>query len=281
MRIDLGLEVHKSCKVCGMDYVASNEQDAAEHKRYHAVSVGGLELSGLWCDAGGMHKLRNIAWSDGCAERVVVFDKNASFQEKAVARKVLHTVTMELSAVNIEDEELWGQKKLKDYDDVKGVVFKEVDKDKDNGAGAVDVKEVEEEMQHLRKPGRFKMYLYLRERKCVGMCLVERIAKGHRILPAGDTSSRVLSAPSQTPSSGSLTIEERPSPAVMGISRIWTPSSHRRQGIAKKLLDCAAISFMYGMHVDKELIAFSQPTQGGTSLARSWFGKCYGWLVYT
>jgi hypothetical protein len=34
------------------------------------------------------------------------------------------------------------------------------------------------------------------------------------------------------------------------------------------------------MIVDKERVAFSQPTESGGNLARKWFGRQSGWHVY-
>jgi N-acetyltransferase len=67
---------------------------------------------------------------------------------------------------------------------------------------------------------------------------------------------------------------------MMGISRIWVSKCARKQGIAKRLLRFAAKRFIYHFNIPKEQIAFSQPTESGTRLARKWFGKESGWLVY-
>jgi len=109
-----------------------------------------------------------------------------------------------------------------------------------------------------------------------------------------------------------IRIATKSSPAKLGISRIWTAPTHRGQGIANALLDQAiehyndrdsennnakridavisqqdsvgeepeqATNFDLEV-VSKDHVAFSQPTDAGAKLARKWFGKKFGWLVY-
>ena len=79
---------------------------------------------------------------------------------------------------------------------------------------------------------------------------------------------------------GAIRICDEDSAAMLGISRIWTSDSSRRQGIARRLLDCAIENFEFAISIPKDKVAFSQPTESGAKLARSWFGKDNGWLVY-
>jgi GNAT superfamily N-acetyltransferase len=62
-------------------------------------------------------------------------------------------------------------------------------------------------------------------------------------------------------------------PALLGISRIWTSPKHRRQGIASRLVACAAENFVYGMKLSEGQIAFSQPTDSGAYFALNWASK--------
>jgi len=63
-------------------------------------------------------------------------------------------------------------------------------------------------------------------------------------------------------------------PTPMGISRLFVPSSHRRQGVARALLSTAAETFIPGCPLDplKSQIAFSQPTGDGNKVMQSWGG---------
>jgi N-acetyltransferase len=109
-----------------------------------------------------------------------------------------------------------------------------------------------------------------------------------------------------------IRIATKTSPAKLGISRIWTAPTHRGQGIANALLDQAIEHYNHRVSehnstnsidaspsqqdpvadkskeatsdglesISKDQVAFSQPTDSGAKLARKWFGKKYGWLVY-
>jgi N-acetyltransferase len=66
-----------------------------------------------------------------------------------------------------------------------------------------------------------------------------------------------------------------PIPATLGIPRLWVVPSHRRQGIAQKLLAAAAKTAIWGCPLDPASgqIAFSQPTASGRAVMTAWGGK--------
>jgi N-acetyltransferase len=114
------------------------------------------------------------------------------------------------------------------------------------------------------------------------------------------------------PAGQPIRVATKSSPAKLGISRIWTAPTHRGQGIANSLLDHAVQHYNERVSehkiarsidadrtekdpladkpkqqttdgldiISKDQVAFSQPTDAGAKLARKWFGKKYGWLVY-
>ncbi|KAI6118693.1 hypothetical protein EDD16DRAFT_976980 [Pisolithus croceorrhizus] len=61
-------------------------------------------------------------------------------------------------------------------------------------------------------------------------------------------------------------------PTPLGIPRLFVSSSHRRQGIATRLLTAAAQTFIHGCPLDplKGEVAFTQPTEGGNAVMKSW-----------
>jgi len=229
MTIDLGQTLQVTCRACGMSYYPSTPDDETLHKRFHAKSVGGVDfaLKSL------KDKDRSVVWkADEGDAYVLVVDRKGTPAEKRKAKEVLEVADSELGAAEIKECTLWGAASQ------------------------------EEE----NKGGKFKMYLYIQGKKCIGLCLAERIRKSYCVLD--DT-------PSPTEHSGkgsSVSISDTPQLALLGISRIWTCSSHRRQGIAARLLDCARETFIYGMNLEKNMVAFSQPTESGGGLARKWFG---------
>jgi len=83
-----------------------------------------------------------------------------------------------------------------------------------------------------------------------------------------------------TSKSSSISVSTTADIALLGISRVWVSKSHREQGLAIDLLDCARNNFFYGVEAPKDLVAFSQPTDSGGRLAERWFGSQAGWHVY-
>ncbi|KAF8274980.1 hypothetical protein EI94DRAFT_1768304 [Lactarius quietus] len=75
------------------------------------------------------------------------------------------------------------------------------------------------------------------------------------------------------PSSG-LFCRPEPLPTPMGISRLFVPSAYQRRGIALRLLDTAAATFVHGCPLDPTCgeVAFTQPTASGKALMEKWGG---------
>jgi N-acetyltransferase len=129
---------------------------------------------------------------------------------------------------------------------------------------------------------RFRVLLYVVGKKCVGLCLAERIRRAYRVVEDEARNGGDGETKSVAYRGSSISVSETPRPAILGISRVWVCADHRRQGIATRLLDCARENFIYGMKIEKGDVAFSQPTESGGALARGWFGadKAHHWAVY-
>jgi len=69
-----------------------------------------------------------------------------------------------------------------------------------------------------------------------------------------------------------LFCDPRPLPTPLGIPRLFVPSAHRRQGIATRLLDAAAATFIHGCELSARLgdVAFTQPTSLGQAVMDKW-----------
>ena len=112
--------------------------------------------------------------------------------------------------------------------------------------------------------GRWKVYLYVAGRKVVGCLLAERIRRGWRVV--GD---------------GAVGRGEGVEGVVLGVARVWVGKGMRRKGVARRLVETARESFVYGMRVGMGKVAFSQPTDSGRRFARGLVGgEGDGWLVY-
>ena len=114
-----------------------------------------------------------------------------------------------------------------------------------------------------------KFYLYISfiSKKIDGFCLAEPIESAHRIKYLGDKLTN-------------FTFDESKREKVYcGITRIWVSPEMRRKGIASRLLECVCKNFLYIKQLEPNEIAFSDPTQMGQNLARS-FTKSNNFLIY-
>ncbi|XP_076612555.1 N-acetyltransferase ESCO2 [Chaetodon auriga] len=119
----------------------------------------------------------------------------------------------------------------------------------------------------LSRPSQAKTYLFISSERLVVGCLVaEPIRQAYRVLEQPDrykdmTKDDFMEQHRAWCCSG---VPER---ALCGVSRVWVFSLARRQRIATRLLDTVRSSFMYGGHLTKEEIAFSDPTPDGKLFA--------------
>jgi hypothetical protein len=263
MQLDLASETRKTCKTCGMQYIPSHAEDAALHKKFHAMNLGGVDFTKPVVE----RFRKNQIWS-GDGSFIAVVGRKDALALRNRASDVLKVVNTELAAVPISDEDLWGQTSPTVH------------------ADATERKTVESKHQspakgsaNARLVDRFKIYLYIRGNKCIGACLVERIWEAHRVLYP-TTSPEQEHGDAVAPQSSSISISTDSDPVTLGISRIWTSNQHRKNGIATRLLQSARSDFVYGLHIEKAQVAFSQPTESGGNLARKWFGCQAGWHVY-
>lgn len=265
MQLDLVAEPNKTCKVCGMEYVPSLAEDAALHRKFHAMNIGGVDISKAISE-----RLRqNQVWSGGEGRFVAVVSRRDALALRNKAREVLRIVNTELGAVPISDEALWSQTR----NSIPSI------KPAPEGTAQPPNKEHSE----YSVSDRYKVYLYIQGLKCVGACLAERIQEAFPVLDQyceGDAAAETTGQLPAEAGSSSVCVSEARKPAILGISRIWTSNSHRKHGVATILLNSARSNFLYGMTFGKEKVAFSQPTESGGRLARKWFGRKAEWLVY-
>ena len=264
MQIDLGRKMHKTCQVCGMEYIPSNSEDATLHKKFHNMKNDGVPLSRAFMDTS---QKRNFAGARE-AQCIVAVSRSDPKLLRNQAQEVLQIANKELGATDIEEKLLWGQHVkvgLRKNDDSASSEETSPDQDSDSST-------------EKTRSDRFKLYLFLRNKKCIGLCLAEHISRAHKVV-ASDENAQILQDPKAR--SSAIAISKEAEPALLGVSRIWTSKAHRHEGVATALLNCVAENFIYGMRVPQSQIAFSQPSESGGALARKWFGRDYGWHVYT
>lgn len=263
MQIDLGGEIRKMCPTCKMEYIPSNNEDSALHKEFHSMNVEGVDLGKGFSKYPGLNKIRCIKGLSREGETMAIVDRRSSGGAKKKVRKVLEVVNTELSAADVDDEQLWGG-----IESSTPVPEPRISKKGKANKGGSD-----------KRGDRFKAFLYFDGDNCVGLCLAEKIGAACRVVdPQAERHDEQKVNP--VSESSSISCSTTADVALLGISRLWTSKSHRGRGIAIDLLDCARGNFFYGMEVPKNLVAFSQPTESGGRLARRWFDAATGWHVY-
>ncbi|XP_063779643.1 N-acetyltransferase ESCO1 [Pseudophryne corroboree] len=132
----------------------------------------------------------------------------------------------------------------------------------------------------LRLHSRTKTLLFISsDKKVVGCLIAEHIQWGYRviddIIPSGSSDKDQLLSERVK----AWCCSTSPEPAICGVSRIWVFSMMRRKKIASRMLECLRNHFIYGSHLNKDEIAFSDPTPDGKLFAAHYCGTSQ-FLVY-
>lgn len=287
-----------------MPYLPSSAEDVASHRRYHNANVGGVDVpAGAMKDASVAtaveRKSKTSKGTRGAGmlkpqqDLVLEVCRRSSRPLRGLAKKVLAVAERELGAVPTGEADLWG------------VVAEpgraaRTTTPPDRGGGAPRL--LGERAGSFRE--RHKVYLCVRGGKCIALCLAERIYRARAVLSRPeremgmqdrDAASALPSPPPSSPPPHTAAPPHEPLMPVtarlssahrtarLGISRIWVSRDCRGVGIATHLLDaaCAGMEGVVGAkRGEKGLVAFSQPTEGGTRLAERWSGREVGWMVY-
>ncbi|XP_008277227.1 N-acetyltransferase ESCO2 [Stegastes partitus] len=131
----------------------------------------------------------------------------------------------------------------------------------------------------LSRPTQAKTYLFINtERMVVGCLVAEPIRQAFRVLEQPDR-PKDMTKDDFMERHRAWCCSTVPEKALCGISRIWVFSLARRQGIATRMLDTVRSTFMYGSHLTKEEMAFSDPTPDGKLFATK-YCNTPAFLVY-
>ncbi|XP_067239270.1 N-acetyltransferase ESCO2 isoform X1 [Chanodichthys erythropterus] len=119
----------------------------------------------------------------------------------------------------------------------------------------------------LSSPSSAKTYLFINSDRMVVGCLVaENIRQAFRVLEQPEK-PKDINKEDFMERHRAWCCSTVPEKAICGVSRIWVFSLMRRKSIATRLLDTVRNTFMYGSHLTKEEIAFSDPTPEGKLFA--------------
>ncbi|KAL2315633.1 N-acetyltransferase eso1 [Schizosaccharomyces pombe] len=111
---------------------------------------------------------------------------------------------------------------------------------------------------------KYTTFLFISDKKCVGLLLAERISSAYIV------DELELNSNNSTSSAVYIKNENLRKGFVLGVSRIWVSASRRKQGIASLLLDNALKKFIYGYVISPAEVAFSQPSESGKQFIISW-----------
>jgi N-acetyltransferase len=252
-QLDLGGDIRKTCPECGMSFIPSSIEDVALHKKHHVrhAARARLQLSKATVDL--LRTKYNVVEGEG-GGFVAVVGRNAPASLRRTIESLVDVVNMEMAAVDIDSDTLWSTIQ----------------------ARRIESSDAKNQSKATTSCDRYKVLVYVKEQKCVGLCLAERISQAFVCVGSQEDSDAAAGG-----SRAAIKLGNGADEALLGISRIWTSSEERRTGLASALLNAATDHFLYGMKIAKVRVAFSQPTESGGLLARRWFGQPVGWHVYT
>jgi N-acetyltransferase len=294
MQISLGQEVSKKCKTCGMAFIQSSAEDRKLHDKYHKQNTEGYDVGKDFVQKARPHSAFAGARSGDTIFRLDCFD---TATRKNRGQAVLEIVQRELGAVGIPEKAIWDPKECSVTSDAYWHVYLYVRGTKCIGfLLAQSIKEA----YRVIEPAKLNAGPESQKRSSKTDAAKARAALKAR----QEAEARRLEDLSKRP----IELSKHAEPTILGISRIWTSAAYRRQSIAHKLLDIACNAEkvegsnqedgfakrrispekreydltepLTTKQHDHDDIAFSQPTEAGTKLARSWFGKMFGWKVY-
>ena len=109
-------------------------------------------------------------------------------------------------------------------------------------------------------------FLYIRQKRIVGVCTVEPISTAYRMVTDSERSLHP-----ETITTSKATTQTTTSQRYLGIYLLWVHKNHRRQQIAKELVETARYKTAYGWTVPPQHVAFSSPTQAGLAFAKKYY----------
>jgi N-acetyltransferase len=87
------------------------------------------------------------------------------------------------------------------------------------------------------------------------------------------SAAAAASAGASSAALGALAKAQRRTRATLGVRRIWVHPTHRRRGVASRLLGAVSRDFVHGHSVARSAIAFTEPTADGSAFARAFCGS--------
>jgi len=132
------------------------------------------------------------------------------------------------------------------------------------------------------------VFLYIQEKKVIGLVAAEIIQQAHRLMIIADSSGCNYGEDfADEQQRRNQTQQQQPQPhpqqsshhyyyerskeshrAMIGIQKLWVHSKSRKKRLATRLLDTVRARMVYGTLVPTTLVAFSSPTEAGARFAK-------------
>ncbi|KAG6864972.1 hypothetical protein C0991_005879 [Blastosporella zonata] len=236
----------RACPRCGLSYTKGAPDDESLH-RTHCMRIQkglewGREEEKEMVKGGVMQVATNVRLKDGKKGRIIYFKADAGGKIGQKLSSLLETINLTLSSPPLTPEILH---------DSKAYLFL---------------------IPSLTSTNREKI---------AGCVIAQRITTAMAIASSAEC-EEAKQATSETPatpliavdSSTGLFCHPKQLSTPLGISRLFVPSTHRRQGVARHLLSAAAETFIHGCPLDprKGQVAFTQPTGDGHAVMTGWGG---------
>lgn len=222
-----GSEIIKKCVHCEMTYSLNSPSDIIDHKKFHDMHLNGRQWAQVWG-----HIL--ISYNNSIVPITTfssTFKRNLNIQTNIKTYE--HIVSVSPNNLN----------EVKATLEILEVVNNEL-------------KAPHDENDFWMKDNKGKVFVYVKDGRCIGIITVEYLAQTQRgrwmVLETRDIVPNIF-------------------PNVkIGISRIWVCKNERNKGIAKRLLETARNYTILGSEIKKWELAWSQPSESGGILAKSY-----------
>lgn len=279
-RLDLGAATTVHCVECGFMYNTTKDFDNRNHQDYHADHIHGLSTKKLKI----LHDSQVIKeWfaveEDGSERCIVAVGNDSSPSWRNLAFNVLLThVDKELGTEKTKEDLLWSYipdptGTLDPHWFGLGETYKFNLKPENASEGVL----------------RFKVYLYIKNKRVIGCLLAERAVCGFEVVRRQVKKDDEGKWPPIVKYEVER-IKRNEHEVLLGINKIWIHRDHRRLGYAERLLDCARATFLPKQKIRKDEIGFSQTTDLGSKFAEAYMfdaaatrgnmDKRYLWLTY-
>ncbi|KAK2467020.1 hypothetical protein APHAL10511_001278 [Amanita phalloides] len=244
----------RTCPLCSLSYTKGAPDDEMLHTAHCArVQKGmewGREEEKECAKAGVVQVATGVKLKNGVKGRIVCFKTNVSGRIGSKVTTLLETINLTLSAPPLMADAMHKSKLylfLVPLQTKAGHVREKI-------VGCVIAQHIETAMA-IAMPNDSDQY----KSQCPDRST--QVIKDGTSLVIVDTGMGIFCHP-------------EPLPTPMGIPRLFVASTHRRQGVASKLLTVAAKTFIHGYELDprKGEVAFTQPTGDGKAVMLRWGG---------